>query len=74
MRSPRSVTIAPIGIPLRTLKAAIDFFDRRVTGFCPVMRPSSSAPVSMILAFAVASPRPMFTTTLRIRGTAITFL
>ena len=61
-------------MPLRTLKAAIDFFARRVTGFCPVMRASSSAPVSTSLALAVASPRPMLTTTLVIRGTAITFL
>ena len=26
MRSPRSVTVTPIGIPWRSLKAAIDFF------------------------------------------------
>ena len=68
------MTIVPIGCPLRTLNCAIDFFDRRVTGFWPVMRASSSAPVSMIFAFDVASPRPMFTTTFWILGTAITFL
>jgi hypothetical protein len=45
-----------------------------VTGFCPVIRASSSAPVSMILAFDVASPSPMLTTTLRTRGTAITLV
>jgi hypothetical protein len=38
------------------------------------MRAISSAPVSMILAFAVASPKPILTTTLWILGTAITFL
>jgi hypothetical protein len=64
----------PIGIPLRTLNAAIDFFARRVTGFCPVMRASSSAPASTIFTFEVASPSPMFTTTFSIRGTAMTFL
>ncbi len=61
-------------MPLRTLNAAIDFFARRVTGFWPVMRASSSAPVSMSLAFDVASPSPMLTTTFSIRGTAMTFL
>ena len=72
MRSPRSVTIVPIGMPLRTLNCAIDFLARVITGFCPVMRPSSSAPVSTILAFCVASPRPMLTTILVIFGIAIT--
>ena len=38
MRSPRSVTIAPIGMPLRTLNCAIDFFARVITGFWPVIR------------------------------------
>ncbi len=33
MRSPRNVTIAPIGIPARSLNAAIDFFARVTTGF-----------------------------------------
>ena len=74
MRSPRSVTIVAIGWPLRTLNCAIDFFARRVTGLCPVMRATSSAPVSTSLAFDVASPRPMFTTTFSIFGTAMTFL
>jgi hypothetical protein len=40
----------------------------------PVMRLSSSAPVSTIFAFCVPSPRPMFTTTLTIFGTAMTFV
>ena len=35
---------------------------------------NASAPASMIFAFVVASPRPMFTTTFSIFGTAITFL
>jgi len=39
-----------------------------------VIRASSSAPVSTILAFEVASPRPMLTTTFSILGTAMTFL
>ncbi len=37
MRSPRSVTFAPIAIPWRSLKLAIDFFARVIAGFWPVM-------------------------------------
>ena len=74
MRSPRSVTIAPIGMPSRTLKAAIDFLARVTTGFCPVIWPSSFTAGSRIFAFCVASPTPMFTTILCSRGTAIGFL
>jgi hypothetical protein len=62
MRSPRSVTIAPTGIPCRSLNCAIDLVARRTTAFWPVMRPSSSAPTSAIFALAVASPSPMLTT------------
>ena len=65
--------MTPIGIPLRTLNCAIDFLARRTTGFWPVMRPSSSEPVSTILTFWVASPSPMLTTILSILGTAMTF-
>ena len=61
-------------MPSRSLKAAIDFFARVVAGFCPVMRPSSSAPTSTSFALAVASPSPMLTTTFVILGTAIGFV
>ena len=74
MRSPRSVTMAPIGMPLRSLNCAIDFLARVTTGFCPVMRAISSAPVSEIFAFEVASPSPMLTTTLVTFGIAITLV
>ena len=37
MRSPRSVTFAPIALPSRSLKPAIDFLARVISGFCPVM-------------------------------------
>ena len=37
MRSPRNVTITPIGIPWRNLNDAIDFFALVITGFWPVM-------------------------------------
>jgi hypothetical protein len=39
-----------------------------------VIRASSSAPVSAIFAFCVASPRPMLTMTFSIFGTAMTLL
>ncbi len=35
MRSPRSVTFAPIFMPSRSLNAAIDFFALVMTGFWP---------------------------------------
>ena len=53
---------------------AIDCLARVVTGRCPVMRLSSSAPTSMILTFPVASPSPMFTTIFSIFGTTIRFV
>ena len=56
MRSPRSVTVAAIGMPSRSLKAAIDFLARRVAGRWPVIRPSSSIAASSSLMFCVASP------------------
>ena len=72
MRSPRSVTVAAMGMPWRRRKAAIDLRLRRMAGRWPVMRPSSSMAASSTLMFWVASPTPMFTTILRRRGTAIT--
>ena len=74
MRSPRSVTIAPTGMPWRSLNCAIDFVARRITAFWPVIFESSSAPTSASFALVVASPRPMLTTTFWSFGMAITFL
>ena len=37
MRALRSVTLAPIGMPSRTLKVAIDFRACVMTGFCPAI-------------------------------------
>ena len=64
--------MAAIGMPSRRRKAAIDFLARRVAGRWPVIRPSSSMAASRSLMFWVASPTPMFTTTLVRRGTAMT--
>ena len=63
-----------MGMPWRSLKAAIDLRERRMAGFWPVMRPSSSMAASSSLMFCVASPTPMLTTTLVSFGTAITLL
>ena len=37
MRSPRNVTLAPMALPSRSLKPAIDFLARVTSGFCPVI-------------------------------------
>jgi hypothetical protein len=62
-----------MGIPCRSLKEAIDFFAFVTTGFCPVIARNSSAAVSSIFAFAIASPIPMLRTTFSMRGIAIGF-
>src|SRR5580692_6732386 len=70
--SPRSVTAQPIGMPLRILKFAMDFFARVMIGFWPLIWPSSTAAVSSSLAFWLASPRPMLSVTFCSLGTAMT--
>ena len=74
MRSPRRVTVAAIGMPVRRRKAAIDFLARRMAARWPVILPSSSAAASSSLMFWLASPNPMFTTTFESFGTAMGFL
>src|SRR5437763_1648976 len=73
MRSPRKVTAQPMGMPLRILKFAMDFFARVIIALCPVIWPSSTAAVSNSLAFWLASPRPMFTVIFCNLGTAMQF-
>src|SRR5260370_19091152 len=73
MRSPRSVTAQPMGMPLRILQFAMDFFARVMMAFCTVICPSSCAAVSSNLTFWLASPSPMFTVTFFSLGTAIMF-
>src|SRR5262249_6222729 len=73
MMPPRNVTAQPIGMPLRILKFAMDFFARVMTAFWPVIWPSSCAAVSSSFAFWLASPRPMFTVILEALGTAMMF-
>ena len=74
MRSPRSVTLRPMGMPMRRRKFEIACFDRVTTGRWPVMVATSFAAASIAFAFPIASPIPMFTTTLSTRGICITFL
>ena len=74
MRSPRSVTMAPIGMPSRSLKLAIAFLAFVTTGFCPAIAVSSSTAESITFGFWMASPRPMLRTIFSRRGTAIGFV
>src|SRR6202789_178467 len=71
MGSPRRVTMAPIGMPSRTLKAAMDFLALVVTGFWPAMAARSATRGSMILTFWVASPRHMLMTIFSSLGIAM---
>ena len=71
MRSPRSVTLQPIGMCSRSLKLAIDFLARVTTGFWPVMTARSFAAASIFLPSWMASPTPMLMTILSSRGTCM---
>src|SRR5512137_915626 len=66
--------MAPMLWPWRSLKLAMDLRALVTTGFCPVMAESCSSEASRILPFWMASPSPMFTTTLSSRGACMGFL
>ena len=68
MRSLRSVTRQPMGMPSRSLNAAMDFLARVITAFCPAMTDSSFMASSISLLFWLAEPRPMFSEILTIPG------
>src|ERR1700733_8355799 len=72
IRSPRSVTCAPIGMPSRSLNCAMDFLAFATAGFCPVIVARSLMAPSMSFASRAASPTPMFTTILVSPGICIT--
>ena len=74
MRSPRSVTLTPIGMPSRSLNWAIDFLALVITAFWPAMACISSAAASTFFLSWVASPTPMLITILSSRGTWSRFL
>ena len=71
MRSPRSVTLAPIGMPSRILNWATDLRARRSCARCPAMIVSSSIAASSTLASVFASPTPMFSVIFVMRGTCM---
>ena len=71
MRSPRSVTLTPMALPVRTRNWAIERRARVTTGFWPVMMARSPTAASSALAFCSASPRPMLTTIFVRRGTCM---
>src|SRR5215210_5010682 len=73
IRSPRSVTLAPTGMPSRILNPAMLFLARRSCGFWPVIRAKSSVAPSSLRLSCAASPTPMFTTILFSFGMRIGF-
>ena len=74
MRSPRSVTWAPIGMPSRSLNCAIDLRALVTDGFWPVIAVRSLMAPSISLESRAASPTPMLTTILVRPGTCMMFL
>ena len=71
MRSPRSVTRAPIGMPSRSLNCATDLRARRTWARWPAMIVSSSIAASSTLASVFASPTPMLSVIFAIFGTCM---
>ena len=72
IRSPRSVTWQPIGMPSRSLNCAIDLRARVTEGFWPVIVVRSRTAPSISLESRAASPTPMLTTILVRLGTCMT--
>jgi hypothetical protein len=62
MRSPRSVTLAPTGMPSLILNPAMLLRARLSWAFWPVILARSSIAPSRARLFTTASPTPMFTT------------
>ena len=71
MRRPRSVVLMPTVMPARSLKAATALRALIVMGCWPVIRRTSPTAASSALGLSLASPMPMLTTTLAIRGTCM---
>src|SRR5262245_49953988 len=74
MRSRRRVTLAPIVMPSRSLKLAIDLRDLVSSGFWPEMAARSARAERIFLESATASPTPMLITTLSSAGTCMPFV
>jgi hypothetical protein len=71
IRAPLRVTVAPTGMPARSLKAAIDLRARRTFGRCPAMVASWSMAASRTFESCLASPIPMFSVIFSMRGTSM---
>eukprot|EP01022_Parablepharisma_sp_SALTPOND_P023200 TRINITY_DN4827_c0_g1_i2.p1 TRINITY_DN4827_c0_g1~~TRINITY_DN4827_c0_g1_i2.p1 ORF type:complete len:927 (-),score=193.67 TRINITY_DN4827_c0_g1_i2:1921-4701(-) len=71
MRSLRSVTEVPTGMPSRSLNEAMERLARLIMARWPAIRVSSSAAWSRSLMFWMASPTPMLSTALVRRGTCM---
>ena len=65
------MTDAPIGMPSRNLKFAIDFLARLTMGFCPVIVAISPVAASSEFELSIASPSPMLTMILSRIGNCI---
>ena len=68
IRSPRSVTLTPIGMPSRILNCAIDLRALRTCARWPAMIVSSSSAASICFASVLPSPTPMFSVIFSIVG------
>src|SRR4028119_1643760 len=73
IRSLRSVTLAPIGIPSRILNPAMLLRARRIWGFWPVILARSSTAPSSARLLTTASPTPMLITIFSRPGILIGF-
>src|SRR5205823_3797524 len=65
----RSVTLAPMAMPWRSLNWAMDFRARVMAAFCPVIWARSATAASSSLPSRMASPTPMLSTIFSRRGT-----
>ena len=74
MRSLRSVTLAPITMPSRSLKPAMEVRALVGSGFWPVIAPRSFSADWVFLESLTASPIPMLTTILSSLGICISLV
>ena len=72
MRTPRRVTMQPMGTPSRILKPAMAFLDFVTTGFWPAILVRSPTALSITFLSETASLTPMLSVIFSRRGTCIT--
>src|SRR5690606_1247761 len=73
IRARRSVPLHPVGQPSRILNPAMDFLALVITGCCPEIRVSSATALSRTFLSATASPTPILSVILVMRGTSMIF-